>query len=300
MKKFISVLLVVLTLVTASPVAEAVCPAIPASIVAEAASIRLSKKSLTLVAGSSKKIKVKGTKKKVKWSSSNKKVATVKKGIITAKKPGKATITAKVGKKKLKCKVTVKPQPVSVNKVSATYYKATNSNDIIAILKNNNARAVDVHLSVTFYDAKGNIINDSGDSNYCFEAGRNCALHVYAPTDGYATYKTKLTVNESFYTNRTYVKNIRINHHNVNEAGSSILIESENTGRVNLDTIRATVVFYDAAGKVVDFDYTYLNCKKAGESSVDTVYIPYIDKSDDYNHISFSSYKIFIDHAYVY
>ncbi len=46
---------------------------------------------------------------KIKYSSSNKKVATVSsKGKITAKKKGKATITVTVGKKKVKCKVTVK------------------------------------------------------------------------------------------------------------------------------------------------------------------------------------------------
>lgn len=57
-------------------------------------------------------------KKKVKWSSSNRMVAVVsKKGKVTGKKAGKATITAKIGKKKYKCKVVVKKkvtkQPVS-------------------------------------------------------------------------------------------------------------------------------------------------------------------------------------------
>ena len=56
---------------------------------------------------------LKGTKKKVKWSTSNKKVVSISKYgdkycvDLTAKKKGKATITAKVGKKKYKCKVTV-------------------------------------------------------------------------------------------------------------------------------------------------------------------------------------------------
>lgn len=45
----------------------------------------------------------------VKWESSNKAVATVnKKGKITAKKAGKATITIKSGSKKTTVKVTVK------------------------------------------------------------------------------------------------------------------------------------------------------------------------------------------------
>ena len=64
--------------------------------------------SRTAYVGDSFKLKVTGTRKKPKWSSSNKKVATVnKKGIVRAKKAGKATITAKVNGKKLKCFLTV-------------------------------------------------------------------------------------------------------------------------------------------------------------------------------------------------
>ena len=51
---------------------------------------------------------------KATWTSSNKKVATVsKKGMVTAKKPGKAAIKAKVGGKTLKCALTVKPKSYS-------------------------------------------------------------------------------------------------------------------------------------------------------------------------------------------
>ncbi len=81
--------------------------AVPAS--AKAAP-KLSSKKITLKVGQKKKLKVKNVKKKkVKWSSKKKAVATVnKKGVVKAKKKGKTTIIAKVGKKKLKCKVVVK------------------------------------------------------------------------------------------------------------------------------------------------------------------------------------------------
>ena len=72
---------------------------------------RLSSKKIVLQVGKTKKLKVKNKPAGVKvvWKSSKKKVATVsKKGKVKAKKPGKATITAKVGKKKYKCKVIVK------------------------------------------------------------------------------------------------------------------------------------------------------------------------------------------------
>lgn len=71
--------------------------------------LKLNKTKLTLTAGQKKTLKVKGTKKKVTWSSSKKKVASVsQKGVVTAKKAGQAKIKAKVGKKTLTCKVTVK------------------------------------------------------------------------------------------------------------------------------------------------------------------------------------------------
>ena len=87
---------------------------------------KLSKTKVTLTVSESVKhptftLKVKGTKKKAKWSTSNKKVATVKKGKITAKGKGKATITCKVSGKKLTCKVTVSECKHNWNKHWAVY-----------------------------------------------------------------------------------------------------------------------------------------------------------------------------------
>jgi expansin (peptidoglycan-binding protein) len=80
----------------------------------------LNKKNVTLTVGKSVTLKMKGTKKKVKWSTSNKKVATVsKKGKVKAKKAGKATITAKLGKKKYKCKVTVLKKDKTVKETTS-------------------------------------------------------------------------------------------------------------------------------------------------------------------------------------
>ena len=58
------------------------------------------------------KLKIPGS--KFKWKSSNKKVATVSsKGIVTAKKKGKTTITAKKGKTTYKCKLIVETPKLS-------------------------------------------------------------------------------------------------------------------------------------------------------------------------------------------
>lgn len=73
-----------------------------------AGKVRLNQTRVQSFAGETVKLKVKGTKSKVRWSSSNKKVATVtKKGKVKLKKPGRCTIRAKVGKRKLKCRIIV-------------------------------------------------------------------------------------------------------------------------------------------------------------------------------------------------
>lgn len=105
-----------------------------ATTVSEAAKKKLSRTSLSMVAGSTYKLNVKGTKKKIKWRSSKKSVATVStKGKVTAKKAGSATITATVSGKKYRCKVTVKAavgklgsktNPISAYKKNTiTYYE---------------------------------------------------------------------------------------------------------------------------------------------------------------------------------
>lgn len=71
---------------------------------------KLNKTKLSLKRGKTFTLKATTIPKKTKvtWTTSNKKVATVKNGKVTAKKKGTATITAKVGKSSVKCKVTIK------------------------------------------------------------------------------------------------------------------------------------------------------------------------------------------------
>ena len=90
--------------------------------------IALSRATLNVNVGNTGKISVSyypsntTDNKKVTWSSSNTSVAAVSDGKVTAKKPGTATITAKVGSRKESCKVTVKAplKSISLNKTSAS------------------------------------------------------------------------------------------------------------------------------------------------------------------------------------
>ncbi len=64
--------------------------------------------------GEKAQLKVLGTSDKISWSVSNSKIASVNtSGVVTGKKYGTTTVTAKAGKKKLKCKVIVRNPKVA-------------------------------------------------------------------------------------------------------------------------------------------------------------------------------------------
>ena len=89
------------------------------AVTASAVKIKVIPTKATITVGSSKTVRVSGTKKKAKWSTSNKAIATVSsKGKIIANKPGSVTITAKVGKNKAKCKITVPKMKINASKAS--------------------------------------------------------------------------------------------------------------------------------------------------------------------------------------
>lgn len=96
----------------------------------KATKVTIKKTSNTMNVGDVKQLKVTvkpaGTTDVVTFKSSNKKVLSVaNNGVVTANKPGKATITAKAGKKTAKITITVK-QPatdIALNKTSATLKK---------------------------------------------------------------------------------------------------------------------------------------------------------------------------------
>ena len=93
---------------------------------------KLSKKKASITAGGTLTLQVKKASKKVKWSIKNKKVAKIKstsgkkkdKATIQGLKKGSTVVVAKVGKTKLKCKVTVKANAIKSLSVDKLDYSA--------------------------------------------------------------------------------------------------------------------------------------------------------------------------------
>jgi len=116
----LAILLVLILTLGFSPVTNVEAKAAP----------RLNYKKITLVQGKKKRLKVRNLsrRRKVKWYSTKKSVATVnRKGIVKAKRKGKAYIVAKVGRKKYRCKVIVKKKVSKKKKKSNKKVKINKS-----------------------------------------------------------------------------------------------------------------------------------------------------------------------------
>lgn len=106
-RSFLSSLLALLMILTVA--------AVPSS----AATVKISKSSISLTKGYSTTLSVSGTTNTVKWTTGNKNVATVSsKGKVVGKGVGSTYIYAKVNSSTLKCKVTVVAGKLAVSKSS--------------------------------------------------------------------------------------------------------------------------------------------------------------------------------------
>lgn len=117
-----------------SPIGNSVMNDLGYAVTAEAAGkVALSSRKTSVAVGGSKTISLKNARGKVKWSVAKKSVASIKANgasvKVKGKKAGTTTITAKVGKKSYKCKLTVKNAPkISKSSISLTkgnYYDLT-------------------------------------------------------------------------------------------------------------------------------------------------------------------------------
>ncbi len=98
-KRRISIILLIVLLVVSI---------IPTQSISAAEKTKLNVSKASIVKGQSIQLRVQGTVNKVVWKTSDKKIVKVsKKGKVRAKSSGKAIITAEVGNKSLKCKITV-------------------------------------------------------------------------------------------------------------------------------------------------------------------------------------------------
>ena len=281
-----------------------VCMAVPVS-----AAGKINKKKATLKVGQTLQLKVTGTKGKVKWKSSKKSVATVSsKGRVKAKKKGSATITAKVGKKKYTCKVTVKKPSTSSNggfsgntnantnantsgkKNVVTYHAESTPYGAVAILENHYDHTVDLTVEFVYY-LNGSMIGTSKGYNYAFAPHSKCALQGWNADKTWDSFKVNLKIEKAsnIITNNSGIR------YSSNFGDSNVMVEVKNVGRKNYST-QIGVVFYQN-GRIVGYNYNYAHVENPGSTAYLQFNFPY---DRDYNDIIPDRYEVYVNNSYTY
>lgn len=281
-----------------------VCMAVPVS-----AAGKINKKKATLKVGQTLQLKVTGTKGKVKWKSSKKSVATVSsKGRVKAKKKGSATITAKVGKKKYTCKVTVKKPSTNSNggfsgntnantnantsgkKNVVTYHAESTPYGAVAILENHYDYTVDLTVEFVYY-LNGSMIGTSKGYNYAFAPHSKCALQGWNHDKTWDSFKINLKIEKA---SNTITNNSGI-HYSSNFGDNNVMVEVKNVGRKNYST-QIGVVFYQN-GRIVGYNYNYAHVENPGSTAYLQFNFPY---DRDYNDIIPDRYEVYVNNSYTY
>ena len=135
---------------------------------------------------------------KVVWKTSNSKIATVKNGVVTAKKTGKVTITAKSGAYTMTCQVKV-TNPLIINSSNKGVEGITVTSGFTRILK-----IKDGSGTVTWKSSNTKIatVNDG-----VVKGGKTGSCYVYATVDG-KKLKCKVTTKANVL-NTTPIRNGR-------------------------------------------------------------------------------------------
>ena len=281
-----------------------VCMAVPVS-----AAGKINKKKATLKVGQTLQLKVTGTKGKVKWKSSKKSVATVSsKGRVKAKKKGSATITAKVGKKKYTCKVTVKKPATNSNggfsgntnantnantsgkKNVVTYHAESTPYGAVAILENHYDYTVDLTVEFVYY-LNGSMIGTSKGYNYAFAPHSKCALQGWNHDKTWDSFKINLKIEKA---SNTITNNSGIRYSS-NFGDNNVMVEVKNVGRKNYST-QIGVVFY-RNGRIVGYNYNYAHVENPGSTAYLQFNFPY---DRDYNDIIPDRYEVYVNNSYTY
>lgn len=281
-----------------------VCMAVPVS-----AAGKINKKKATLKVGQTLQLKVTGTKGKVKWKSSKKSVATVSSnGRVKAKKKGSATITAKVGKKKYTCKVTVKKPATNSNggfsgntnantnantsgkKNVVTYHAESTPYGAVAILENHYDYTVDLTVEFVYY-LNGSMIGTSKGYNYAFAPHSKCALQGWNHDKTWDSFKINLKIEKA---SNTITNNSGIRYSS-NFGDNNVMVEVKNVGRKNYST-QIGVVFYQN-GRIVGYNYNYAHVENPGSTAYLQFNFPY---DRDYNDIIPDRYEVYVNNSYTY
>lgn len=258
---------------------------------------KISSSSITMIKGSSSTLSITGNTQKVKWSTSNKNIATVtSKGKIIAKNTGSTTITATIGTKKYKCKVTVKSelsQSDLKKLIKYESYEPSNSNYIVTKFTNTSSSPVYLEkISIIYYNS-GKMVYTDSDYDFLIHSNSEGLASFNKPKSPYTSFEISYSVanTNKYYIGASASDKIKINS---NKSVDGVTVSAKNTLDKEITKSDIGIIFYKN-NEVLDFDIKTIYSISSGS----TQYIQFRGPIDnEYNNITFDKYELFIFDTY--
>lgn len=258
--------------------------------IVQANNLKLNATDITITENITKKLKIFGTKAKVKWTSNNKRIATVSTdGAVKGIKKGTTYINAKVGKKTLKCKVTVKEKEIPLSNQKISYELKDTGKGVVAIMTNNNTKPVRIDAKMVFLKASKMIGTGSDACSYL--APNETTVTYFSSSDvkyKYDDYKLNISVSKPYSEGTNKIKIIS------DKADNNVTAEVTNNSGKQLDYIQLGIIYYDQNENAIGFEEHYADCKDI--DSIDYVTFDFPD-DENYHTIIPDNYKIYLQYA---
>lgn len=259
----------------------------------------ISQKTTKIPVGGKTTIMLYNNNSKVKWSTSNKKIKIVKKknnrATIKGVKTGKSVLTAKVGKKKYKCKVTVTKKEIIKYEISDqnVYYEESSYKDggrFYAFIEITNTGNVPLYLGNATFD-----LEDTNGHLVLTEDSVNTAPDFIYPGEKgyyYNQFGTSVNMTREEFNTLVFVPHVNVvkttktlsqdyKLYDLSLGTDATLNVPAIMGRVKNDTkkdlsyIYLHAFFYDADGRIIGITGLNMSDIKAGEEksfSISTLY----------------------------
>lgn len=233
--------------------------------------LKLSKKSLQLQKGKTATLKVtinpsNVTNKKITWKSSNTTVATVKNGIVIAKRIGQAKITATNGEKTSTCTVTV-IDPVKVITIKANNKKVT-ANSTVNINKKQTIQLSTTvkpkDAAITYKSSNEKIVKVDKKGKITGISKGVAKITVIAKTNNTMKFTFKVNVNVP-------VDSLKIKYNN--KAITKLTIERNKTVKLKYeihpsDVTDKKIVWKSSNEKIIEIKDGTITAKKIGTATI--------------------------------
>ena len=165
------------------------------------------------------------------------------------------------------------------------------SGDFIIFANNKNDYSVDLTITVEFFDENNSLIKKGSAYISSVIPNTEIAVEIYDTPKNYSSYKATPNATVSSYS-KTYNDQIKI----TDKKEKEVIVEIKNNSDDTIDYVEASIIYYQGEN-IVGIDESMIAELESGKTLYMNFYNPH---DNDYNELTYDSYKIYVNSAYTY